>query len=195
MVSGDSELEKKYRKRGVVMLIFNPKGEILTIKENNNVDVTHKISGELGIPCETSESGEFWHETVIRGLNEELGLTVENLQSLLLFDTKGSDLGETLFVPGVLAKVVGMYCGDPERLEEVIARSQKDGEVEFIGWSEIDNLVSGDNTRLGVKNVLCAFKKTPIYNDFCNLYNYNRLWKSVRKEDLPLGGDDAFYGG
>ena len=54
--------------------------------------------------CETSEDGEGWGETLVRGIKEELGVDYIYQPTLFSIGKKDGYLGETIFVEGVLAR-------------------------------------------------------------------------------------------
>src|SRR3990170_7169621 len=124
---------RKFEKYGTVIFIFNTKGELLTCRENSSRELTGKVKGELSVICETAESGEALEETTLRGIKEELGLDENGISNLLWLEPNTSYLGETIFIPGVLAGVVKFYCNDHALLHE-INNGRGDGEVSDICW-------------------------------------------------------------
>ena len=143
--------ELKIPKVGVAMLIFNDKGELFMIKENSFKSETGRVKDQTGIPCETSEPGESFWLTYLRGLKEEAGVHRGHVK---LFDWNTvSYLGLWDFVPGVYAHVISVTCIDSERLGQSCLKNG-DGEVEPVGWFKPANLVTDPNLRIGVRNIL-----------------------------------------
>jgi hypothetical protein len=150
-LTSDVELKDKYTKVGVVILIFDNEGKLLTIRENQNDDGAVKKAGDLGVVCETSEPGEAWQVTVLRGIKEELGLNEVDIAKSIKMDPDQNFLGECVFVDGVLARVVA-FVGDNKNIVPESAESCK--EVSLVGWKSMEELLEADNLRLGVRNVL-----------------------------------------
>lgn len=141
-----------YRKTGVVIFLFNREGEVLLLRETFSEQETRKEAGQYGVVCETSEPGEGWEHTVMRGFAEELGINPSKHQGVLKV-AASSFLGETTFVEGVLARVVVVYWDHDK--EAITLLTQATDEVEIVGWEKLENLPSY-NLREGVRNVLNA---------------------------------------
>ncbi|MGD0523190.1 MAG: NUDIX hydrolase [Candidatus Microgenomates bacterium] len=138
-------------KVGVVILIFDGKGKLFTLKERNNKAETGKVAGQIGIPCETSEKGESFGVTFRRGLREELGVNGK-LREYFDWSTE-TYLGFRRFIPKVFAHVVSVTCNNPEGLYHSCLEDG-DGEVVPNGWVKPSDLVKDPNLRVGVKNIL-----------------------------------------
>ncbi|MCK4588563.1 NUDIX hydrolase [Candidatus Woesebacteria bacterium] len=148
-LSNNEEIKEKYQEVGVVVFVFNEEGEILVIKENTQNLVTRKNVGDYGVICETTKEGESWEETVMRGLEEELGLAHAELASIFEINPEHCFLGESLFVESVLARVVVVHLVEMELpLGDVNV-----SEISVIGWEKSENLLSYQ-LRAGVRNVL-----------------------------------------
>jgi len=143
----------EYLKNGVVVFVFNFKGEVLVVEENTHNGDTGKSLGQRGVICETARFGEDWFATVDRGLAEELGIDGQQPRSGSLF------LGQTAFLPGVLARVAALVWTGKEG---ALLTAKGDGEVTPIGWFNLEALYQMENLRPGVKNVLdaCRQRKT-----------------------------------
>lgn len=139
-----------YRKVGVVVFIANDEGEILLLQENTSKTSTGKYGGEYGVLCETSNDGEDWIRTMMRGLEEELGVNAQKANELLRIDPDNTFLGEGLFVEGVLARVcIVSWVGSKKEALKLSG----DGEVKVVGWERTENLAPF-NLRRGVRNIL-----------------------------------------
>lgn len=149
-LSSPEEIAEKYNKVGLVVFVINQDGEVLVVRENlSSENGVRKIKGEFGVPSETSEGDESWEETVLRGLEEEIGKVP--LDKFYVVNPKGSFLGESLFVEGVLARVVVLHWqGDKE---EVFSKVE-DGEVSVVGWQRAENLLRNPKLRQGVRRIL-----------------------------------------
>jgi hypothetical protein len=139
-----------YQKIGVVVFIVNDEGEVLLLQENTSKMSTGKQSGEYGVLCETSDDGESWMETMLRGFREELGINDQKASELLKIDSDNTFLGEGLFLERVLARVCVVGWNGSK---EGALRLSGDGEVKVNGWEKIDNLASF-KLRRGVRNIL-----------------------------------------
>src|SRR4030042_3258127 len=146
--SSDTEISVNYKKYGVVLFIFGESGNVLVLKEKTSNPENEKLAGNLSVLCETSETGENWKDTVMRGIREELSLTDEQVSDLVQFG-EDSYLGECDFIEHMLARVVKAKC-DERKLLEVVRDNE---EVEIMGFMPIDTLLD-QNTRLGVRNVI-----------------------------------------
>ena len=156
-----------YQKVGVVVFIINDEGEVLLLREKTSKTSTAKQAGEYGVLCETSEDGESWVETTMRGLREELGVDDQRASELLKVDPCNTFLGEGLFVEGVLARVCVVSWNGTK--DEALKLSG-DEEVEIVGWENVENL-SAHNLRPGVRNILGQCLK----QDLLNMDRFNFL--------------------
>ncbi|MBI2268312.1 MAG: NUDIX hydrolase [Candidatus Blackburnbacteria bacterium] len=148
-LSRSSELEKHYRKIGAVLFIVNNQGEMLLVQENRVHDTDGGQIGNFSVVCETAERGEDWASNVIRGIQEELGPEVLANGHLAVNPDK-CFLGESVFGPGVLARVVILhYTGEPNSL----IGTSGDGEVVAVGWRKPQELLEYP-LRPGVKKIL-----------------------------------------
>jgi len=149
-VTPTKEAGETYLKVGVVVFILNEKGEVLVVRENFSGEATKKNAGEFGVICETSREGETWQQTLMRGLQEELGLTSDKIENSFIFNPNYCFLGETVFVEGVLARVAVIGCN-----RDIFTGGQADsgGEISVIGWERPERLISY-SLRIGVRNVL-----------------------------------------
>jgi hypothetical protein len=147
------ETEREVKKQGIVMLIFDSEGRLFTVRELTSKPTTGKNVGEVGVPCETSESGEHFGRTLKRGIGEELGIG-SNWGRYLDLRTVVY-LGFQPFRPdkGVYAHVIKVQCIDPDGLEKS-CREKGDGEVAPNGWMKSEDLFKQSDIRVGVKNVL-----------------------------------------
>lgn len=149
-LSSLQEIKEKYQKVGVVIFVLNQKGEVLVVREESPNPITGKESGDFGVVCETSKEGEGWEETVIRGLGEELGINLQEMEDVFRIDTERCFLGESLFVEGVLARVVVVHWkGEKEMLLSMADNT----EVSVAGWEKPENLPSYP-LRIGVRKIL-----------------------------------------
>ncbi len=148
-LSTDREARERYQKVGVVVFILNELGEVLVVRENSaNLD-TGKRVGEYGVICETSNGGETWEETVIRGLGQELGIEPDQVSTFFRVSPDESFLGESPFVDGVLARVVAIrWVGQAD-----FTSFSGDGEVSIVGWEKPGNLPFY-RLRAGVRKIL-----------------------------------------
>lgn len=149
-ITSSEEIKEKYLKVGVVVFILNKKGEVLVIRENSNSETTAKNVGEFGVLCETAQEGENWRQTLIRGLQEELDMTNDEIESCFVFNPDYCFLGESIFVEGVLARVAVVGCRDDVFLEKQV---KDDAEVSVIGWRCPEELISY-SLRIGVRKIL-----------------------------------------
>lgn len=146
----DTTAKSLYQKVGVVVFIINNEGQVLLLQEKISKASTAKRVGEYGVLCETSEDGESWAETTMRGFREELGIDDQRASELLKVDSQNTFLGEGLFIEGVLARVcVVNWNGDRENALKLSG----DGEVVVVEWMKIQKL-SALNLRQGVRNIL-----------------------------------------
>lgn len=148
-LSSELEVKQEFNKVGVVVFIYNREGKVLVLSENTGKTQTGKNAGDYSVLCETGENGEMWQHTVIRGLEEELGIPRDE-QSILFEVGNNCYLGETTFVKGVLARVVILhYTGSLDRFSP----GMNLGEVSVVGWKNLNQLL-GDPLRSGVRKVL-----------------------------------------
>lgn len=150
VLTPDSEVRQKYAKMGVVAFIKNPDGQVLLLQEKQTKRETGKNSGDVSVLCETSENGESWGETLVRGIKEELDVDYIHQSTLFGISNKFGYLGETIFVERVLARVAVVHFVGPV---DYFAPGTDLGEVAVIGW-ESPNKLAEYNLRLGVRNVL-----------------------------------------
>lgn len=150
VLSSSEEIRELYRKIGVVVFILNSKGQTLLLQEDKANPETGRSVGEFSVLCETSEDDELWQETVVRGLQEELGLRTDQIFDYFELNSEECFLGETLFVDGVLARVILTHYKGPDNLFFSLSG---DGEVNVIGWENPENLCAF-NLRVGVRKVL-----------------------------------------
>lgn len=149
-LSSPQEIKEKYFKVGVVIFVFNQKGEVLLVRENSTELSTGKKAGDLSVICETSKEKESWEETVIRGLEEELGIDFEGEENFFQIDPEDCFLGEGVFVKGILVRVVTIHWSGEDK---VLLSAVGDGEVSVVGWEKPENLLSYP-LRIGVRKVL-----------------------------------------
>jgi len=166
-ISSSQEIKEKYQKSGIVIFIMSQEGEILLVKENTANPTTGREIGNYGVICETSRENEDWEETVIRGIKEELGIDPEIENSYLKIDPKNCFLGESLFVDGVLARVVvAKWIGDKDDISFV----KNDGEVSVVGWEKPENLLSYP-LRNGVRKILGeCLREGLLKEDYLNIH-------------------------
>lgn len=150
VLTPDSEVRQKYAKMGVVAFIKNSDGQVLLLQEKQTKRETWKNSGDISVLCETSEDGESWTETLVRGIKEELG--VDYIYQPTLFGISKNDgyLGETMFVEGVLARVAVVHFVGPT---DLFVPETDLGEVKVVGW-EVPAKLANHSLRVGVRNVL-----------------------------------------
>jgi len=183
-LSPPEEIEEKYKKVGVVIFIFSKDGEILVVREEESSgNGVRKIKGEFGVPSETSEEGESWEETVIRGLGEEIRKAP--LDKFYAVDPEGSFLGESLFVEGVLARVVILHWrgNKNEGLSGI-----GDGEVTMRGWGKAEKLVEYPLLRQGVKKILRECLNNGAFNGIGDIAQNGLLPLSL--PNLKKAGED-----
>ncbi len=150
VLTSDSEVRQRYAKVGVVAFIKNPNGQVLLLQESQTKRETGKNSGDVSVLCETSENGESWRETLVRGIKEELDIDYVYQPTLFGISKKDGYLGETLFVEGVLARVaVVHFVGQTD----LFVPGTDLGEVKVVGWEVPAKLVD-HSLRVGVRNVL-----------------------------------------
>jgi len=174
------EIKERYIKHGVAVFVFNRDGEVLLVQENTPNPSTGKKSGDYSVLCETSEEGEDWSETVIRAFKEELGITPEESGKNLKIDPNFCFLGESLFVEGVLARVVAVYWTEDKNS---LLKTVGDGEIKVVGWEDVDRL-NLYNLRPGVKNVLDACLNANLLLDPHSISKENLL--SLSLDNLKL---------
>lgn len=148
-LSNQEEIGEKFPTTGVVVFIFNEDLEVLVLQENHSKIATGKELGNYGVLCETTEAGETWEETLIRGLEEELGVDQDQISSFFI-NPNYCFLGESMFTDGVLARVAAIFWAG--NIEELLL-TKGDGEVTVIGWEKPTNL-QNYNLRTGVRKVL-----------------------------------------
>lgn len=150
-LSSDSEIKDKFSRVGVVVFIRSESGHILVLKENQEERTTQKKMGELSVVCETANPGENWAQTVVRGIEEELGIAPELQERLFMVPTGECFLGETLFVESVLARVVVVdFVGSPD----LFVPGTNLGEMTVVGWEKPDVVLANYSLRQGVRKVL-----------------------------------------
>ncbi|PJE67218.1 hypothetical protein COU95_03690 [Candidatus Shapirobacteria bacterium CG10_big_fil_rev_8_21_14_0_10_40_9] len=149
-LSSPQEIRERYQKVGVVIFVLNQEGEVLVVRERSPNLITGKESGDFGVVCETSKEGEGWEETVIRGLTEELGINPQEMEDVFRIDTERCFLGESLFVEGVLARVVVVHWKGEKEMPLSMADNN---EVSVAGWEKPENLLSY-SLRIGVRKIL-----------------------------------------
>lgn len=149
-LSSPQEIKEKYFKVGVVIFVFNQKGEVLLVRENLTELSTGKKSGDLSVICETSEEKESWEESVIRGLKEELGIDFREGNNFFQINPRRCFLGESVFMNGILVRVVTIHWSGEDK---VLLSAVGDGEVSVVGWEKPENLLSYP-LRIGVRKVL-----------------------------------------
>ncbi len=149
-LSNEVELREKYKTLGVVLFIFNNEGQVLTTIENLDYPETEIKPGQFSVICESAEVGETCQNTVIRGLQEELGLTVKEIEKIFKVNPESSYVGEVQFLESAYARVTAIFCfADINQLRG----KSMDGEIEIFGWLYPEELLSRD-LRTGVRNVL-----------------------------------------
>jgi len=151
-ISSPQEIAERYKKVGVVIFLVNSEGKILLVQEHSENPNTGKESGTLGVICETSREGERWEETVVRGLSEELGIDPGVEKEVFMIDPEGCFLGETLFIEGVLARVIVIHWRGDDR---ELFSAKGDGEISIVGWERPAFLISSPlKIRRGVEKVI-----------------------------------------
>lgn len=135
---------------GVVAFIIDDQGRILTVRETENKASTKKTIGEYGVICETSNQLEEPCETFRRGFEEELGVSIDGLKTII--DLQPVEVFKTTFVQGVVATVGVFICRDPDGLRKLIEIGSKSDGVEVVGWKTPDEF-SVLNLRQGVRNI------------------------------------------
>ncbi|HUS60447.1 MAG TPA: NUDIX hydrolase [Nevskiaceae bacterium] len=143
------EIKEKYVRVGTVVFILNENGELLVIRENFGSKITGKNPGDFGVLCETTEEGEEWKQTLMRGLREELAVTDEEIEKCFVFNPDCCFLGESIFVEGVLVRVTVIGC----RNDIFLGREVSNNEVSIIGWEQPEKLISYP-LRIGVRKIL-----------------------------------------
>lgn len=149
VLTPDSEIRQRYAKAGVVAFVKNSSGQILLLQEKQTKRETGKNSGDISVLCETSEDGESWGETLIRGIKEELGVNYILQPTLFGISKEDGYLGEIVFVKGVLARVAVVHFIGPT---DLFVPETDLGEVEVVGW-EIPAKLANYSLRVGVRNV------------------------------------------
>lgn len=142
-------------KFGVIVFILDDQNRVLTIKELGDKKSTAKVACEYSVICETREPNEDWAENLLRGLEEELGISRDRFPGLL--DFSEAAVWEAGFVAGVWATVVIIICKNSDLLLELIGSHTSPDEVEVTGWKSLDEFKSL-NLRRGVRNVLGKFE-------------------------------------
>lgn len=150
VLTPDSEVRQKYAKIGVVAFIKNHDGQVLLLQEKQTKRETGKNNGDISVLCETSEDGESWEKTLVRGVKEELCIDYLFQPLLLGIDRDRSYLGETMFVERVLARVVIVHFLGPD---DYFIPGIDLGEVKVVGWESPDKMADY-SLRTGVRNVL-----------------------------------------
>lgn len=149
-LSSQERVAELYTKHGVVVFVFDPKGNILVMREKSEGESTGKYPGDYSVVCETTEPGEFASSTVIRGIKEELGVVEEQQADIFSINPENCYLGETVFIEGVLARVFVLHSNDSHVFTP---SSEFSDEVEVVGWHTPDE-ISDLKLRTGVRNVL-----------------------------------------
>ncbi len=137
------QTEKTYEAEGVVILLFNPEGKVFLVAEKEDNPKSLKKKDELGVPCETMKEGESYMETAIRGLKEELGLSMADImENIRVEDNNRSYLGKTPFRDGkCLAHIVALHVLDQRKFE---LKVNADNEVEYGGWDWLETAVAAN---------------------------------------------------
>lgn len=150
VLTPNSVVKQKYARMGVVTFIRSLDGKILLLKEKIAREVTGKNVGDVSVLCETSEEGESWGETLVRGIKEELNIDYSDQPKMFGIDKTNGYMGETEFVEGVLARVAYVhFLGS----QDSFVSGTDLGEVEVQGWEEPGKLFDYP-LRKGVRNVL-----------------------------------------
>lgn len=148
-ITPQAEVEGLYRKTGVVVFILNEHGQILLLQETGAHDTDGGQSGEFSTYCETTNPGENWPETIIRGLQEELGISPEQRSRFMISPNSGV-LGEYKFSADVLARVTILHwAGNPDEALSLTG----DGEVAVVGWVNPEEALHYQ-LRPGVRKIL-----------------------------------------
>ena len=185
-ISSSQEIKEKYQKSGIVIFIMSQEGEILLVKENTANPTTGREIGNYGVICETSNENEDWETTTIRGLKEELGIDPGIENNYLKIDPKNCFLGESLFVDGVLARVVvTRWMGDKEKISSLT----NDGEISIVGWEKPENLFSYP-LRVGVKKVLEECLQEGLLKTNSQTINNNESFLSLSVNNLKQIAQD-----
>lgn len=150
ILSRDLEVAELYRKVGAVVFVFNNRGETLLLQERGKVhDTDGAKTGDFSVICETANPGEDWAANVVRGIREELGQEALATGRFAV-DPKRCFVGESVFGPGVLARVAILhYTGEPNDL----LSAEGDGEVLVVGWQKPEELLRYP-LRSGVRKIL-----------------------------------------
>jgi isopentenyldiphosphate isomerase len=149
-LSSQERVVELYKKHGVVVFVFDPEGNVLVTREKLEGQSTGKSPGDYSVVCETTEPGEFTSSTVIRGIEEELGVVEEKQADIFSINPENCYLGESIFIEGVLARVFVLHSNGSYRFT---SSSEFSDEVEVVGWHTPDE-IPDLKLRTGVKNVL-----------------------------------------
>jgi hypothetical protein len=158
MIEAQNMLEERRVSQvfGAAVFILDQNHRVLTFVEQEDKPKTGKKIGDYSVLCETSEPRENPTITMLRGMHEELGISVKTIKEVVdLHDVK---VWQTGFMPGVWATVYVVNCKDPEKLESMIGSENLPDGVVMGGWKTQGELESLP-IRIGVKNILDKFNK------------------------------------
>jgi|SRR3989344_4059173 len=149
-ISQGIETREAYRKVGAVVFIQNTQGQLLLLQEQGKThDTDGAKDGDYSVVCETGILGEDWASNVMRGIEEELGPAIA-ASGHLAIDPNQCFVGESVFSPGVLARVVILhYQGNPTNTLRIAG----DGEVTVAGWEDPGKILQFP-LRSGVRKIL-----------------------------------------
>jgi 8-oxo-dGTP pyrophosphatase MutT (NUDIX family) len=107
----------------VGLVIFDPKGKVLLLKELESKIHYGKLAGMLSFPIETIEEGETSDQTIIRLVDEEIGVP---LNGLTVFNKEFM-----IQLNGSFTESISVYvCKCAQRF----VAHPKDSDVEYFGW-------------------------------------------------------------
>jgi len=132
----------------VGLVLFDPEGRILMLKELESKPHYGKVAGMLSVPIETIEEGEMVDQTLRRLVIEEIGEPIYSLLSYSkrLMITLNDNFTERMFV----------YVG---LCHKSFVAHPNDTDVEYFGWmppKAIMDLAPGQ-LRLEMEPILCSY--------------------------------------
>jgi 8-oxo-dGTP pyrophosphatase MutT (NUDIX family) len=130
---------------GVGLLLFEPQGKLLVLKELQDKPRIKKVSGMLSFPLETTEDGESPEETLLRLISEEIGV------SLAL---KIREIGKFYFDHDTCIVRICMFVA---HTEHVFTASPKDTDIIFHNWMYPSELLNVTLKRIEVAPILQVY--------------------------------------
>ncbi len=132
--------------QGVGLLLIEPNGKLLVLKELQNKPHIRKEAGMLSFPLETIKEGELFEDTLLRLVTEEIGIPIElkEVQKIGTFDFKHDTCEARVYM--FIAHVNKAFVAKPT-----------DTDIDFHGWMDPNELLNIKHKRVEVQPILNSY--------------------------------------